>query len=35
MDLIGQLLHLFVSGDFWQLALRNAALLSLHARANA
>ncbi|HEX5155903.1 MAG TPA: ABC transporter permease [Ktedonobacterales bacterium] len=31
MDLILQLLHLFVSGDFWQLALRNAALLSLPA----
>jgi simple sugar transport system permease protein len=31
MNLIGQLLHLFVSGDFWQLALRNAALLSLPA----
>jgi len=31
MSLILQLLHLFVSGDFWQLALRNAALLSLPA----
>lgn len=31
MNIILQLLHLLTSGDFWQLALRDAALLSLPA----